>query len=128
MAVRFLSDDYMRLGAEILNRNETVRKAVDGVDLGLLYTVTAAPEGDFTYYIKIADGAVAMGRGDLDDSDARVRSSYETASRLARHQLSNQMAFLTGKVKLSGNLGALMRHNATLDLIQATLTEMDVEF
>ena len=128
MAVRFLSDEYMQLGVETLNADETVRKAVEGVDLGLLYSVSAAPEGEFSYYIKIADGAVKMARGELDQPDARVRSSYETAARLARHQLSNQMAFLTGKVKLSGNLGALMRHNATLDLIQSTLSGLDVEF
>ena len=128
MAVRFLSEDYMRLGSEKLNASETVRKAVDGLQLGLLYAVSAAPEGDFTYYIKISDGAVELAMGVLANPDAKVRSSYETAARLSQNQLSNQMAFLTGKVKLAGNLGALMRHNATLDLIQATLSGMDLEY
>jgi len=128
VAVKFLSDEYMRLGNETLNASETVRKAVDGVSLGLLYSVTTAADGDFSYYIKVADGAVELARGDLSKPDAKVRSSYHTAARLSQHQLSNQVAFLTGKVKISGNLGALMRHNATLDLIQATLSGLDIDY
>jgi putative sterol carrier protein len=72
--------------------------------------------------------AVELARGDLSKPDAKVRSSYHTAARLSQHQLSNQVAFLTGKVKISGNLGALMRHNATLDLIQATLSGLDIDY
>jgi hypothetical protein len=118
----------MRVGTEALGASEEVRRAVDGIDLGMLYSVTGAPEGDFSYYIKIGGGAVELGRGDLDEPDARVRSSYETAARLSQGKLSNQMAFLTGKVKLSGNLGALRRHNAALDLIQSTLARMEIVY
>lgn len=128
LAVRFLSDEYMRLGTETLRSTPAVRDAVDGITLGLLYTVASGPDGDFNYYIKVADGAVELARGDLADPDAKVRSSYHTAARLSQLQLSNQVAFLTGKVRISGDMGVLMRHNALLDLIQATLSGMDIDY
>ncbi len=128
MAVAFLSDDFMEQGTVLLNSTEAVRSAVDGVEIGVQFLVTEGPDGDFSYYIKVADGRVDVGRGDLEGADATMRSTYTTTARLARRELSNQKAFLTGKVKFSGNLAAVMRHGVTLDLIQQTLGEMDVAY
>jgi hypothetical protein len=128
LAVAFLSDEFMEQGAALLNSAENVLSAVDGVEIGVQFLVTEGPDGDFSYYIKVADGRVEVGRGELEGADATMRSTYTTTARLARRELSNQKAFLTGKVKFSGNLAAVMRHGTTLDLIQQTLGEMDVDY
>ena len=128
MAVRFLSEDFMVEGTTLLNDTEAVRTAVRGVEVAVQFDVTEAPDGDFSYHIKVADGRVDVALGALADANATMRSTYATTARLARRELSNQKAFLTGKVKFSGNLGAVMKNGTTLDLIQQTLGSMDVDY
>ena len=56
----------------------------------------------------IADGAIDMGVGDADAPDATITQSYDTAVKLAKSELSVVTAFMTGKVKVAGNMGMLM--------------------
>jgi hypothetical protein len=125
MALQFLSPEYCEAGTRLLSADADVRAAIDGVEVSLLYAVRDSPAGDFDYYIAISGGEVEVARGELDGPSATVRSTYDTAAKIARRELSNQVAFLTGKVKISGNLGALMKHNSTLDLIQEKLGGLD---
>ena len=53
----------------------------------------------------IADGAIDMGVGDADAPDATITQSYDTAVKLAKSELSVVTAFMTGKVKVAGNMG-----------------------
>jgi hypothetical protein len=128
MGIPFLSDEYMQAGVASLAGDAGVQKAIAGVDVALLFEVTGGPDGDFSYYIDIGEGGVDLARGALENPSATIRSSYETAARLARKELSNQMALMTGKVKIAGSLGALMKHATVLDLIQSRLSDLDIEY
>ena len=128
MSLSFLSSEYLAAGAAVLAGDAEVQAAIEGTKVSLVYEVRDAPEGQFSYYIKVADGEVGLARGGLEDPSATIKSTYETAAKIARKDLSNQVAFLTGKVKISGNLGALMRHNSTLDLIQERLSGLDTTY
>lgn len=128
MSVPFLSADYLAAGTDALAGDAVVQAAVKGVNVSLVYEVKNGPKGDFSYYIKIENDSVEVALGGLDHPSATVRSSYETAAKIARKDLSNQIAFLTGKVKISGNLAALMKHNSLLDLIQERLGGVDTTY
>ncbi|MGA7269518.1 MAG: SCP2 sterol-binding domain-containing protein [Acidimicrobiia bacterium] len=125
MGYQFLSPEYFEAATRLLAADPDVRSAIDGVEVSLLYAVRGGPDGNFAYHIDISGGEVEVARGELDNPSATVKSTYDTAGKIARRELSNQVAFLTGRVKLSGNLGALMKHNSTLDLIQEKLSGLD---
>ena len=128
MGVTFLSEEFMSQGTAVSNQTESVRHAAAGKEVGIQFLVTEAPDGDVDYYIKVADGQVEVALGTLEDADAKMRSTYATSARLARRELSNQKAFLTGKVKFSGNIAAVMRNGPILELIQDALGSMDVDY
>lgn len=128
MSFSFLSSEYLAAGEALLADDGEVQAAIEGTDVSLVYEVRDAPEGGFSYYIKVADGEVGLARGGLEDPSATIKSTYETAGKIARRDLSNQVAFLTGKVKISGNLAALMKHNSTLDLIQDRLGRLETTY
>ena len=128
MKYQFLSPDYFAAATKLLSADSDVRSAIEGVEVSLLYVVGSGPDGAFSYYIDVSGGEIEVARGELGSPSATVRSTYETAARIARRELSNQVAFLTGKVKISGNLGTLMKHNSLLDLIQNKMGGLDTVY
>ncbi len=129
MAVRFLSDEYMAEATRVMNGDEAFRAAIDGLNLEMQFTVTDAPdEDDFDYYIRIADGRGEMARGTLDDPDARIRNSYATAAGISRGEINSATAFMTGKLKVSGNVAKLMAAQSALGKLQDAMAAVDVEY
>lgn len=130
MGVRFLSDEYMRIATETMNAHEGFSDAIGDVDLGMQFIVTDVPDGedDLTYYISIEDGEGVMARGELEAPDATIKHSYETAARISTGDLNSTMAFMTGKLKASGNLAKLMVHQGALNQIQDAMEGVDVEY
>ncbi len=129
MGVRFLSDEYMAEATRIMNEDEQFLSAIEGLDLGMQFTVTDAPgEGEFEYYIRIADGRGEMARGTLNDPDARIRNSYETAAGISRGEINSATAFMTGKLKVSGNVAKLMMAQGALSRLQDAMGGIDVDY
>ena len=69
-----------------------------------------------------------MGVGSIEDPDVTVRQSYETATAISKGELNTQTAFMTGKVKVSGNLAKLMMHQSAIQQWGAAVADLDVEY
>ncbi len=69
-----------------------------------------------------------MALGTLDNPDVTVAQSYETASAISKGELNTQTAFMTGKLKVSGNLAKLMMHQAAIQQWAAAVSDLDVEY
>jgi len=128
VGVQYLSDEYMAAGNVALEESAEVAAAVDGLTLAMAFEVSDGPDGDFEHYISVKDGKVEIGRGHLPDADATIRNSYKTSAKLSQGTLSNQMGFMTGKIKISGSMGVLMKHSRALDVIQETLSGLDIDY
>lgn len=130
MAVQFLSDEYMEIATETMNAHEEFADAIGDAELGMQFVVTDMPGGadDLEYYIRIQDGEGVMARGELEAPDATIKNSYDTAARISSGDLNSTMAFMTGKLKASGNLAKLMVHQGALNQIQDAMEAVDVEY
>ena len=80
------------------------------------------------YWIVIADGAIDLGVGDVEGADATITQSYETAVKLATSELSVITAFMTGKVKVAGNMGLLMGLQGALSQLPAAMQAIDTDY
>ncbi|MFQ5948408.1 MAG: SCP2 sterol-binding domain-containing protein [Acidimicrobiia bacterium] len=129
MAVPFLSEDWMAAVTDALNGHEGFSKAIETVDLSLQFVVTDVPEGDEThYYLAIDGGTATLAPGDLEEADATITNSYETASGISKGELNTQMAFMTGKLKVSGNMAKLMMNQSALSQWAQAVADLDVEY
>ncbi|MGI8766870.1 MAG: SCP2 sterol-binding domain-containing protein [Gemmatimonadaceae bacterium] len=117
--MRFLSDEHFAAANAAFLMDAELQRSLPGVTLAIVYSVSDAPDGDFVYHIRIADGAVRMRSGDLAEYDAEVRSSYDTAARISRAELGNQTAVMMGKVRIKGAMVKLIRHQGVLNRVQA---------
>lgn len=125
---QFLSDEYMQAATEALRAHEGFMGAIQGVDLDLQFVVTSAPDGDIDYRMLVREGDVRLARETSDAPDVTVTNTYETAAGISKGELNTQMAFMTGKLKVAGNMAVLMRHQGVVNHVSAALADLDVEY
>lgn len=129
MAVKFLSDEWVQLTTDTLNADEAFSAGIANVALTIQFNVTDVPErGDVDYHVVFADGAASVTPGVLDGADVTVSNNYETAAAISKGDLNTQAAFMTGKLKVSGNLAKLMMNQGALTNYSAAVAEMDVDY
>jgi putative sterol carrier protein len=125
---KFLSQEWANDVTTALNNHQGFKNAIGAADLGVQFHTEGGPDGDVDYYLKSSGGTSNMAVGTLDDADVTVKQSYETATQIATGDLNTQTAFMTGKLKVSGNLAKLMMHQAAIQQWGAAVSELDVEY
>ncbi len=124
----FLSEEHMTEGTAALNADAGFQGAMANVDLGLQFDVTDAPAGAIDYYLSVGDGTAAMTLGTLEDADASVSSDYETAAAIAKGELNVQMAFMTGKIKVGGNMAKVMMYQGLINEFARVSSTLNMDF
>ncbi|MCY3915019.1 MAG: SCP2 sterol-binding domain-containing protein [Chloroflexi bacterium] len=61
------------------------------------------------YWIKIADGAATTGAGELSDPSMTVKASADDWFAVATGEMNAMQAFMTGKLKIHGDMGLAMK-------------------
>jgi putative sterol carrier protein len=83
-------------------------------------TVTGAPDGDVSYHLILADGAIRIGAGSGENADVCFEQDYATAVGLATGVLNAQTAFVSGQLRVTGDMDLLMASQpvfAALDIV-----------
>ncbi len=124
----FLSEDHMVAGTAALNEDAGFAAAMNGVELSLQFNVTEAPGGEIDYYLTVGDGAAVLALGAFDDADASVGSDYDTAAAIAKGELNVQMAFMTGKIKVGGNMAKVMMYQGLINEFARVSSTLDLDF
>ena len=58
--------------------------------------------------VTVADGAVSVSEGD-NDADCTISASEETLTKIASGEANATTAYMTGKLKIKGDMGAAMK-------------------
>lgn len=125
---QFLSEDHMVLGTDALNADAGFQSAMANVDLGLQFVVTDGPDGNVDYYLQVGDGSADLALGELDGADASVTSDYETSAAISKGEMNVQMAFMTGKIKVGGNMAKIMMNQGLLNEFARVQSGLDIAY
>jgi putative sterol carrier protein len=127
VSVKFLSDEWAQALKVELNQSEEFRQAAAGQKATIQQVITGG-EGDMHYWITIGEGQIDMGTGDIEGEDATITQSYDSAAALAKGELSAVTAFMTGKLKIAGNMGMILGLQGALSQLPAAMAKIDVEY
>lgn len=128
MGVKFLSPEWAQAFTDALNTHEGFSSSISNVTLTLAYKVSDAPGGEVEYHMAVADGKAVVNLGAAPDADVTITSGHDTAVALQRGELNPQAAFMTGKIKVAGNLAMLMMHQGLLSNFSAVGQDVDIEY
>jgi hypothetical protein len=84
--------------------------------LVLQHLVTGAPDGDVEYHVRVRDRVVTIGRGPAPAPDVTFAEDYGTAAAIASGELSAPAALLAGRIRVGGDLAALIAYQDLLTL------------
>jgi putative sterol carrier protein len=76
-----------------------------GIDQSFRFEI--ADEG--TWHVALHDGTVTVTEGGTASADATIRTSAEVFERIVSGKQNAVMAYMTGKVKVDGDLGAVTK-------------------
>jgi putative sterol carrier protein len=125
---KFLSEEWASEVTSALNNHQGFKNAIGEADLTIQFGTTEAPDGEVDYYLQAGGGDARMAIGTLEGADVTVKQSYDTATAISKGELNTQTAFMTGKLKVSGNLAKLMMHQGAIQQWSAAVSELDVEY
>ncbi len=127
MSVKFLSEEWAEALKTALNADEAFRTAAASSSARIQQVITQ-DGGETRYWIVIADGTIDMGIGDLDTVDATITESYDSAVALSKGELNAVTAFMTGKLRIGGNMGMLMGLQAALSRLPPAMSSIQTEY
>jgi putative sterol carrier protein len=88
---------------------DTLESRVDAAKTaGLNSSYLFEIEGAGTWKVDVADGKVNVTEG-TGDADVTIRTSSETFSALASGEQNPTAAYMTGKLKVEGDMGAALK-------------------
>lgn len=128
MGVQFLSEDHMAEATAALQADEDFVSSIANINMGLQFQVTEGPAGDIDYYLTVGDGAAEMALGELDGPDVSISSTFETAESMFKGELNTQMAFMTGKIKVAGNMAILMMNQEVINKWGSAMESLEIDF
>jgi putative sterol carrier protein len=75
---------------------------------GMTNTYAFDVEGAGQWTVAIADGTVTVSEG-LGEADCTISASEETLMKIARGEQNATTAYMTGKLKIKGDMGAALK-------------------
>ncbi len=76
----------------------------EGMNTTYLFEV----DGAGTWTVRVADGDVSVGEG-AGEADCTIQTSEETFEKVVAGDLNPTTAYMTGKLKIKGDMGAAMK-------------------
>ncbi len=128
MGVKFLSAEWCQAVQDALNSSEAFKSAA-GSQTAKVEQVVSAPDGEVRYWFKLEGGSASLGLGDSPDPvDATISQDYETAVALAKNELTGTAAYMSGKLRISGDLMKLMQLQGALGQMPTALKDVEVDY
>jgi len=126
--VHFLSSDYFDVARETLDSHPGFTEATRGVTLGVQFAVTDGPDGDVSYGLVVRSGAVDIALGQIEHPNVSITNDYATAIGISRGELNTQMAFINGRLRIEGDIAALMRNQTLIQQFSSAMSEVEVTY
>ena len=103
--MKFLSQEFLDKQKELAQGMPERPQA----NIVMQFVVTGAPDGDIRYYQKWENGLlVESSLGETPEPEVTMTTNYEDSVAISKGELNAQQAFMTGKIRATGNMAKLM--------------------
>jgi hypothetical protein len=117
---RYLSDEWLAAADQAASTSREERADPAG-ELVVQHLVMGGPEGPRSFHVALSARGVRITPGEAGDAAITFTQDYDTAAAIARGELSAQEAFMAGRLRVGGDLRALVDHHRSLQEIDDVL-------
>ena len=128
--VVFGSIEWLDAYVELFNKSTKVQEALRGLTARVAYEFTDRP--DITPKYVFLNAGVIDEHGPVTDIDAMdyvIRANHEIWKSMTEGELDPMKALMAGKVKVTGNMAAILKHaeglQGTFEVVEAIPTAFD---
>jgi alkyl sulfatase BDS1-like metallo-beta-lactamase superfamily hydrolase len=121
---RYLTQEWLDAAQRAVDGDATLADATKDVQLTVQQVVTGGPDGDAAYHVAIDDGAVRVLTGEANDATVTFTLDWDTATAVSRGELSAQGAFMTGRIRVRGDLPKLVEHGSVFGGVDDVLADL----
>ncbi len=126
----FLSDEWIAALDAAIAADEALVATTADLSLTIEQQVEDGPLGPVTYHLTFDHGAVSVKPGPAADATVRFRQNHDTAAAIAAGHGSAQRAFMTGRLRVGGDLQVLLAKRELLaelgDVFAAVRADTDL--
>ena len=101
---RYLTPEWLEAAQQAVDADEALAKATVDVRISVQQIVTGGPDGDAAYRVEIDEGTVRLVGGETPAATVTFVQDWQTASAIGRGELSAQGAFMSGLIRVRGDL------------------------
>ncbi len=94
-------------------------------DIDLFIGQMVVEDKDFKWWVKIGDGTFDYGEGEAEDPSFTMSANWETMGGLMSGDVDGTSAYMSGDLKIEGNLQDTMAYGEYLQFAAETLEELD---
>jgi putative sterol carrier protein len=91
-------------------------KAEKAGDLNMTVQFDLSGNGGGQWYASIKDGAMMVEKGTAADPSATLKMDADDFAKMSRGDLNPMMAFMSGKIKVDGDLNSVMKFQSLVGL------------
>lgn len=85
-------------------------------DLNFSIAFDLSGDGGGQWYATIADGKLDTGKGSIDNPTATLSMDADDFAAMSKGELNPMMAFMSGKIKVDGDLNSVMKFQSLVGL------------
>ena len=121
---RYLTPEWLDAAQRVVEADTKLAASTADVHLTVQQLVTGGPDGDAAYFIAVDHGSVRVGKGEAPDATVTFIQDWDTATAIGRGELSAQGAFMTGRIRLRGDLPQLVEHGNLFSEVDDVFAEL----
>ena len=121
---RYLSAEWLDAAQRALSADDAVAKAAGDAQLTVQQVVTGGPDGDVAYHVTVDHGTVRVTPGEAADPTVTFIQSWDTAAAIGRGEQSAQGAFMTGLIRVRGDLPKLVDYGDVFGGVDDVLADL----
>ena len=85
-------------------------------DLDMIVQFELSGDGGGQWYASIKDGAMDVNQGSADSPQATLKMDADDFAQMSTGDLNPMMAFMSGKIKVDGDLNSVMKFQSLVGL------------
>lgn len=106
--IRYLSLAWIEALSDAVAANARLAELAAMHPIGITQQISAGPEGTVVYHLQATDGTATFGAGPAFPEDVRLEEDWDTAVAVATGAVNAQEAFITGRIRLTGDQAKLI--------------------